>query len=502
MENFTLNLSDTNRCTSKDINLYNISINVYNKDLFIDTDLKINYGFKYGLVGKNGICKTTLLKHIAHRILPIHNDLDILYVEQEIEPSSEISVFETVISANKERSELIKLMDNDNDTDIEMYQELQERFIQIGGDRDESIVKRILIGMGFTKDDLDKPTAEFSGGWRMRISLARALYMKPTLLILDEPTNHLDLKAVIWFTEYLKEWKTTLLVVSHNKNFLNEVCTHIINIEDKKLVYYSGSYDKFKQMYINNYETQLKNWIKSKKKTKRPEKPYEVKINFKETKLLNSPILVANDLTFYFDPRYILFENLNLNIDMNSRITIVGDNGVGKSTLINLLVGNLKPVNGSIYRNHHLRIGYYNQHFTDSLPLDQTSIEYITQLSKIDSEQEVRKLLGTIGLEGSMHKIPIKHLSGGQKARVAFISLFVSNPHLLFLDEPTNHLDMETIEALISAINSYNGGVIIISHDVELITKTNCDIYICQNKTLNRYENSYQSYKMEILSTL
>ena len=288
--NFSASVSNTNQCTSKDINLFNFSINAHNKDLFIDADLKINYGFRYGLIGKNGIGKTTLLKHIAYRLLPISDQMDVLYVEQEVEPTN-TSVFETVLSAHKERMLLIKLVkeleqDLENNIDdeelLEKYQESCDKLNAIGADKDEGLVHKILSGLGFSIEDQDWPTKQFSGGWRMRISIARALYMEPTLLMLDEPTNHLDLNAVIWFTEYLKKWKKILLIVSHSQSFLNEVCTHTINIENKKLVYYHGNYSSFAKSLSAKRKNQEKEWTKVEKALQAMQKKSAPKKNQQE----------------------------------------------------------------------------------------------------------------------------------------------------------------------------------------------------------------------------
>ncbi len=531
--NFSASVSNSNQCTIRDISLFNITINAHKKDLFVDTDLKIIYGNHYGLVGKNGIGKTTLLKHIAYRKLPISDKMDVLYIEQEIE-STDVSVFETVMSAHQERLILIKrskyLEDHldEDDALFDEYQEITDKLIVMGADKDESKVHKILSGLGFSIKEQEYATKQFSGGWRMRISIARALYMEPTLLLLDEPTNHLDLTAVIWFTEYLKKWKSTLLIVSHNQSFLNEICTHIINIESQKLVEYSGNYSKFRRSYHDKYRRQEKEWLKVKRKLKEmknksiakiqqeeylknseimePDRPYDVKIRFNDFLSLSMPILEIKDVTFGYREDDILFRNLDFGLDLDSRITLVGANGVGKSTLINLLVGNLVPLSGNIIRNSQLRIGYYNQHFAEFLPMDQTPVEYILLLGQKnkthDNVQEVRKSLGCIGLESNAHGILIKQLSGGQKARVAFVALTAMKPHILFLDEPTNHLDVETIDALIDGINSYKGGVIIISHDVELITRTDCRLWVCKNNNVEEYEEGYEEYRNEILETI
>lgn len=536
---------------SKDINILNISINAYKKDLLIDTDLKIVNQYKYGLIGKNGIGKSTLLKHMVERKFPISEKIDILYVEQEIDATDK-TVLETVMEAHQERLNLIKRQkelekkldedENPSDEILNEYNEVLETLTSIGADKDESKVKRILYGLGFTIEQQLWPTKKFSGGWRMRISLAKALYMEPTLLLLDEPTNHLDLKAAIWLTEYLKKWKKTLIVVSHNQNFLNQVCNRIINIEEKKLAYYEGNYENFRKAYLAKMKQKNKEWEKMQKKIEKmtkksvpvkernefikksglqkPPKIYEVKVHFSQIPEISQIILEMENVYFGYNEDSIILEDINLKLNKDSRITIVGENGKGKSTLLNLMLGNLKPIKGYITQNIKLRIGHYDQHFGDFLPKEETPISYIKQMlsqhnkipiidntqnpDKIEKDliQNIRKSLGTIGLESYAHEIAIANLSGGQKARVAFVALDIINPHLLLLDEPTNHLDIETIDGLIDGLNQYNGAVVIVSHDLELITKTNSELWMIKDKKLEKYHGDYEDYRDEILSEI
>lgn len=529
MEDFNFELAD-DKNNDKNINILDFTINAYNKKIFIDTDLKIVNTMKYGLIGRNGSGKSTLLKHIAHRIIPIPKKIDLLFLEQEIEPT-DISVFDTVMSAHQERLSLLKEYNkilekmefSNSDELLVEYEEICDKMTSMEVDKDESLVRKILAGLGFARNAQELPTKIFSGGWRMRISLARALYMEPTLLLLDEPTNHLDLLATLWLTEYLKKWKKTLIVVSHNQNFLNEVCNNIIKIENNKLKYYSGNYDNF----VKAYDIELTKWKKEWKKVEReiekmkkksvpkkdrqnflqkcippPPKEYIVNINFEKCLELKNPILELENVTFGYDKDKILFKNIYFSLQTYTRMTLVGPNGIGKSTFINLLAGNLEPLDGTIYRNNLLRIGYYNQHFIDFLPMKKTPIEYLQNIGGNVSTQYIHKLLGIVGLENILHKTLIEKLSGGQKSRVAFAALNVMKPHLLLLDEPTNHLDIESINGLINGINEYNGGVIIISHDIELISRTNCELWICENNSISKYKKTYEEYRNEILEDL
>ena len=544
LSNFNCAFGKQNSSDIQNISVNSFSISIGKKPLFIDSQLKLVYGSKYGFIGKNGCGKSTLLKHIAAKLLPIDKDMDILYVDQEIEPSQK-TAFETVIESNVKRNQLLNKnkdvllkLENDDGNQEDLLEELksiEEEMVAINFEKDESIVRRILNGLGFSLADQDKPTKDFSGGWRMRISLARALYLEPTLLLLDEPTNHLDLNAVIWLTWYLSTWKKSLLVVSHDQGFLNEVCDNMINIEDKKLEYYRGNFHKFKLAFKQKKSNKLKEWEKVEKTVKqmrkkskpkkevtdfiskkekegivKPDKEYQVVINFEDVGQIGRPIIQVEDVGFEYNTNKKIFDCLNFGLDMDSRITLVGKNGAGKSTLIKLITDELKPTHGYISRKNQLRIGYYHQHFDSYLPKTLTPIQYIESVSKVDKEdlegttlyQYIRRQLGSISLEGEAHTKLIGELSGGQKARVALVALILQRPHLLLMDEPTNHLDIESVDGLIEGINNFNGGVFVITHDSELVTRTDCDLWIVENNKLIFHKGDYEDYKEKIIEDL
>jgi ATP-binding cassette subfamily F protein 1 len=508
---------------NKNIYIESLSIPIGGKYIFEDTLLKISYGHKYGLIGKNGIGKSTLLKYINK----LKSNVQVLFVEQEVALNN-TTVIDTILNANVERQSIIKELEslNTNNTNFDMdkYNELHELATTLQIDKDESIIKRILCGLGFSIEDYDRPTSEFSGGWLMRIALAKALYIEPTLLLLDEPDNHLDLNAMIWLSNYLTTYKKSIVIVSHNRLFLNEVCTDIINIENAKCVYYKGNYDKFQEMYDQHVKENDKNWkklmstIKSKKNITLKEKEnmiaqskYHKPINkkqnsniliFQKPNIINGTILELEHISFDYTNKKI-FENLNFKLDMDSKIAVVGPNGVGKTTFIKMLGDIIKPSSGNYIKDHRLRIGYYSQHFAEVLPNDKYILSYLLDRyneynkdAPDDGNQYIRKLLGTIGLESKLHKNKIGELSGGQKSRVALVSLCVMRPHILLLDEPTNHLDMDTTEAIIKGINDYNGAIVIISHDIDFIMKTNCVLYKIDKDEYNieKYDGSYEDY--------
>jgi ATP-binding cassette subfamily F protein 1 len=535
-EETTQNVIRTSK--TRDVRSRSFSITVFGKNLFLNSELNLSYGFKYGLIGKNGVGKSTLLKHIYTRKFPVSNSLNIIYVEQEIEPS-DLNPVEAVLLGNEKRFKLLqrikkleKEMETDDNYNYDDYEELQEELRLDGGDKDEHLIKRILYGLGFSLLDQEKSVKLFSGGWRMRIALAKALYMEPELLILDEPTNHLDLNAVMWLTSYLKIYKKTLLVVSHDRNFLNEITSHILNIEDQKVIVYRGDYDSFKQMYAQKLLIKEKYWDEYSKELKRchnkeekekvgakhgnpirPEKEYKVSIPFQDSFLLDPPLLEAKNVSFSFNDTP-LFKDLNFNITIGCKIALVGPNGVGKTTLLRLLMEQENPLTGEIIKNPGLRIGYYSQHFANSLPDNMKVIDYLIKryndakepntIDDVNTQQYVRRFLGLIGLDNKHHNKLISELSGGQKARVAFVSLFVIRPHVILLDEPTNHLDIETIDGLIEGIKSFTGSVVLITHNLDLIRKTECSLFIIRSdkNKVEKYNGNIDDYESEMINLM
>ncbi|XP_067865754.1 ATP-binding cassette sub-family F member 1 isoform X2 [Heterodontus francisci] len=535
---------------ASDIKLERFSISAHGKELFINADLYIVAGRRYGLVGPNGKGKTTLLKHIQNRVLNIPPNIDVLLCEQEVRADDTAAV-DAVLKADVKRLKLLEeerqlqaLLEKGDDRAGERLQKVYEELRATGAAAAEAKARRILAGLSFTPEMQNRPTKKFSGGWRMRVSLARALFMEPTLLMLDEPTNHLDLNAVIWLNNYLQTWKKTLLIVSHDQGFLDDVCTDIIHLDAQKLFYYRGNYNTFKKMYQQKQKELLKLYEKQEKRlkdlkaggksTKQAEKQtkealtrkqqkcrkknqdeesheapellkrpreYTVKFTFPNPPPLSPPILGLHAVDFSYENQKPIFKNLDFGIDMDSRICIVGPNGVGKSTLLLLLTGKLTPTVGEQRKNHRLKIGYFNQQYADQLNMEETATEYLMRNFNLPY-QDGRKCLGRFGLESHAHTIQISKLSGGQKARVVFAELACRQPDVLILDEPTNNLDIESIDALADAINVYKGAVIIVSHDARLITETNCQLWVVEEQRVNQIDGSFDDYKHEVLEAL
>mmetsp|Transcript_17779 Transcript_17779/g.53537 ORF Transcript_17779/g.53537 Transcript_17779/m.53537 type:complete len:803 (+) Transcript_17779:248-2656(+) len=575
--------------SATDIKVVNMTVRVKGKLLLENTDVNITAGRRYGLVGPNGMGKSTLLHLIMKRRLPVPAGLDVLLVEQEV-VGTEQSAVQAVVSAKgrlmelrEEEAELNRRLGDisldgepaapdangaggsgatppeggdgqaaDLDDDeaaarlTEVYDELQEE----GHHTAEAEASKILKGLGFDEKMQQRATNSFSGGWRMRISLARALFIEPTVLLLDEPTNHLDLRAVLWLEEYLMRWKKTLVVVSHDRGFLNNVTTDIIHLHDLKLHSYRGNFAQFEEMYeqkrtevnkaADKYEKQIKaakrsgnkanqdkvnknmKQAQSRKKAGRgldtrddegaaeaaaaPRRwtDYTVKFSFPEPTELTPPLMQLNDVSFKYPGREDFgLSHLDIGIDMGSRIAIVGPNGAGKTTLMNLLAGDLEPTHGESRRSQKLRIGRYAQHFVDALQMDDTPVEYLQRKFPESGKklEDLRAMLGRFGLAGHHHLQPIVKLSGGQKSRVVFTAICLSQPHILLLDEPTNHLDMQSIDALSDALAEFEGGVVIISHDAQLLQHV-CDetseVWVVDDGRVETYDGDFDEFRSEL----
>jgi ATP-binding cassette subfamily F protein 3 len=519
-----------------DLKIENIDIAYGHKTLLTGADLNLTFGRRYGLVGRNGSGKTTLLRSIASRELRFPSHLSVLHVEQEVE-GGEGSALQSVLECDREREELMRLVKSAgaaSSSSEKSLHELYARLEEIEADKAPAKAAAILAGLGFTSEMQASPTKQFSGGWRMRLALARALFTKPDLLLLDEPTNMLDMRAVIWLENYLLTWSSTILVVSHDRSFLSSICTDIIHMHSQGLDPYRGNYETFVQTKTEKlksqqreYEAQMQyrqhlqdfvdRWRYNAKRASQAQsrlkileklpdlKPVvtepDVILRFPDTDKLSPPILQLSEITFGYG-KHEVFKNMNISADMESRIALVGENGAGKTTLVKLLTGELSPQDGYRQAHRNLRIAFFHQHHVEQLVMNVSALELMQQKFPGRKDEEYRHLLGMFGVSSDLALRPIASLSGGQKSRLAFAIMAVPRPNFLIFDEPTNHLDVESVDALGKALNKFPGGVILVSHDEHLIGMSCNAVWLCKDKLVYRLEGGLEQYKKAIQSEL
>ncbi|PKU74157.1 ABC transporter F family member 1 [Dendrobium catenatum] len=524
---------------SRDIRIESLALTFHGHDLIVDSELELNYGRRYGLLGLNGCGKSTLLTAIGLRELPIPEHMDIHHLTREIE-ASDMSALEAVISCDEERIRLEKEVERlaaEDGGGGEALDRIYERLEAMDASTAEKRAAEILFGLGFNKQMQAKKTKDFSGGWRMRIALARALFMNPTILLLDEPTNHLDLEACVWLEETLKNFDRILVVVSHSQDFLNGVCTNIIHMQNKKLKMYTGNFDQYIQTRAELEENQMKQYrweqdqisamkeyiarfghgsaklarqAQSKEKTlakmerggltERVVKDRVLVFNFTDVGKLPPPVLQFVEVSFGYTPDNLIYKNLDFGVDLDSRIALVGPNGAGKSTLLKLMTGDLIPADGMVRRHNHLRIAQFHQHLAEKLDLEMSALQYMMKEYTGNEEEKMRAAIGRFGLTGKAQVMPMKNLSDGQRSRVIFAWLAWRQPHMLLLDEPTNHLDIETIDSLAEALNAWDGGMVLVSHDFRLINQVAEEIWVCENQAVRRWEGDIIDFKNHLKS--
>ncbi|KAG9585356.1 ABC transporter domain-containing protein, partial [Aureobasidium melanogenum] len=523
---------------SRDVKITSASLVFHGKVLFNDTTLEVNYGRRYGLLGENGCGKSTLLKAINAREFPFPDHIDI-YLLNEGAPLTDLGALEWVVrQAEEELARLERLVESileENGPEDPRLEEIYERMDGMDPSTFQTRASLILTGLGFNKKTIHKKTRDMSGGWRMRVALAKALFVKPSLLLLDDPTAHLDLEACVWLEEYMKKWDRTLILVSHSMDFLNGVCTNMIDMRMKQLMYYGGNYDSYAKTRTEQEVNQQKAYEKQQDEIKHIKKfiasagtyanlvrqaksrqkildkmeadgfiqPVHqdrvFSFRFADVEKLPPPVLSLDDVTFSYSGKEEdnLYENLDFGVDMDSRTALVGPNGVGKSTLLNIFTGKLRPTSGVVSRHTHLKLGVYSQHSAEQLVLAKSSLDFVRDKFPHISQdpQYWRQQLGKYGLTGEAQTALMGTLSEGQKSRIVFALLAIESPNMILLDEPTNGLDIPTIDSLADAINAFSGGVVVVSHDFRLLDKIAKDIMVCEHKTVRRWEGSIGEYK-------
>ena len=538
IEEITLN-HNKDESHKVDINVPTFTLHIGGKTLLDDATLKISFGHRYCLIGRNGIGKTTLLNHIVRKEIDgIPKNIQIVHVEQEV-IMNENPLLDEILSCDVERTKLLKELDEinnkiqhtKNEKEIKSLSEklvlVNKNLEEIDASQAETYAKHILLGLGFNEEDFNKKTKNFSGGWKVRISLAKALFVKPDLLLLDEPTNHLDMNAVMWLEDYLIKWPYTLVIVSHARDFIDNVATDVIHLQNQKLTYYKGNYTDFEktraemiknqqkvhdaqqrkiehmQEFIDRFRYKAKRAALVQSRIKQMNKMELVEeiledptciFDFPDPEKINPPILRLDNADLGYNNKVVV-EKINLNIDMSSRIALVGANGCGKTTLLKGLDGKIEPISGSCYRHPKLRLAVFAQHHIEQLDLELSPVEQIQKYYPNVETEKIRSHLGHYGISGNLALRPNYLLSGGQKSRVALALILMNKPQVILMDEPTNHLDLDAINALSIALNAYDGGLLIVSHDQNFVERVCKDIYMIEEKKCKKFRGDFNAYR-------
>jgi len=517
------------------IKLQNLTVRIAGRTLIENLTLSLNEGHRYGLVGRNGTGKSTFFKILLKTLHPDEGRLEIParvrmgHVAQEI-PAGPLTPLEVVMAADKERLQLMQQLEEGSNP--ENMADIYERLMVIDAFTAESRAAEILAGLGFSEEMQQSPLSTFSGGWRMRVALASLLFSKPDWLLLDEPTNHLDLEASLWLEDYLKSYPHSLLIISHDRHLLNNVCDRILYLNMSKILSYSGNYDTFEKTwyaqqealksqhskqeaqrkhmmaFVNRFRAKATKAKQAQSRLKALEKMEQlpdiaqdvnVKFDFPQPDKLSPPLLVLDQVSVGYKPGVPILKGLNMRIDEEDRIALLGSNGNGKSTFAKLIAGRLMPQTGELRRSGKLKVGYFAQHQLEEFDEDATPFEHVMRQAPSFSPTTARSHLGRFGLSGTLADVKLKNLSGGEKARLNLTLICLEKPNILILDEPTNHLDMGSRQALMMALNAFEGAVILITHDTDLLASTMDRLWLVADQKVEPYEGDLEDYRRFIL---
>jgi len=516
------------------LRISDISYSVEGRPLFEQASATIPTGHKVGLVGRNGAGKTTLFRLIKGELALEGGEISLPArakiggVAQEV-PSSSTSLLDTVLAADTERAAL--LAESETATDPTRISDIQTRLTDIDAWSAEGRASSILRGLGFEPEEQLRPCSDFSGGWRMRVALAGVLFAQPDLLLLDEPTNYLDLEGSLWLEAYLQKYPHTVLIISHDRGLLNRAVQGILHLDSKKLTYWTGPYDQFArqmaerravlvaeakkqdarrahlQSFVDRFAAKASKAVQAQSRVKMlqkmetitpPEEARKQVFTFPEPEELSPPIINLDGASVGYDGKPVL-RKLSLRIDQDDRIALLGRNGEGKSTLSKLLAGKLEALDGKFTKSSKLRIGYFAQHQVDELFVDETPLQHLQRMRSAEGQPRLRARLAGFGLMADQAETAVGRLSGGQKARLSLLLATLDAPHLLILDEPTNHLDMESREALTEALNSYSGAVVLVSHDMHLLSLVADRLWLVKNGEVTPFDQDLEAYRRMLL---
>ncbi|GGD32863.1 ABC-F family ATP-binding cassette domain-containing protein [Croceicoccus pelagius] len=490
----------------------------------------IPQGARVGLIGRNGAGKSTLMKTLIGEIEPDDGQIGkpsrarIGYIAQEA-PDGAITPEEAVLAADVERARLLE--ESETCTDVDRLGEVHERLLAIDAYSAPARAAKILNGLGFDEEMQRRPLSSFSGGWKMRVALGALLFSQPDILLLDEPSNHLDLEATLWLENFLKSYPATLLVISHERDLLNNVVDHILHLQGGKLTIYSGGYDSFEKQraeraaqlasakaaqdaqrarledYVARNSARASTAKQAQARAKMLAKMQPIVALMEDPSLsfefpspgeLRSPMITLDGAAVAYGDAPPILRRLNMRIDADDRIALLGRNGNGKTTLARLLSSQLQAVEGAMSAPGKLKVGYFTQYQVEELSSDSTPLDLMTLAMEGKTPAAVRAQLGRFGFSGPRATQKVEKLSGGERARLALALITRDAPHLLILDEPTNHLDVDAREALVQALNDYSGAVILISHDRHMVELTADRLMLVDEGTAREYSGSMDDY--------
>ncbi len=504
--------------------------------LLENTSMVVPMGARVGFVGRNGTGKTTLFKLITGEYGPetgslsLRRGMRIGQVAQEA-PGNDKTLLETVLEADTERASL--LVEAETATDPTRIADIHTRLGDIDAHSAEARAGAILHGLGFDAEAQARPCSDFSGGWRMRVALAAVLFSEPDLLLLDEPTNYLDLEGTLWLENYISRYRHTVIIISHDRDLLNKCCNTIVHLENLKLTSYKGDYDFFEktraermalqskmkvkqdakrahmQAFVDRFKAKASKATQAQSRVKALEKMAVISavqdtdvapLNFPSPeKPIASPIINLEKAFVGYEPGKPIIGNMDLRIDADDRIALLGANGNGKSTFAKLISGRLSVMDGKVSRSEKLRVAMFAQHNMDDLFPEETAIDHVRKLMPNEPEAKVRGRVARMGLGAEKMETKAKRLSGGEKARLLLGLATFHKPHLLILDEPTNHLDIDSRESLVMALNAYSGAVILISHDRHLVEASAERLWLVHDGKVGPYDGDLEDYRRLIL---
>ena len=519
----------------------NLELVLGGKTLFDDVSLTIHHHQKVGLIGANGTGKTSLFKVIKKEIevdqssVSYPNDLRISYLAQEVPASDEIAL-QYVLSGDHMLLEIQREIElAEKEEKFEILAELYETYTALDGYSAQSKAEQLMVGLGFKSEDFNKPLKDFSGGWRVRLNLAKTLMQPSDLMLLDEPTNHLDLDAILWLSNWIKSFPGALILISHDRDFLDDCVSFIAHLYHQSIELYSGNFTQFEilraaklaeiqsnyvkqqkevahmQSFINRFKAKATKARQAQSRVKALEKmelvapahidsPFNFTIS--ETEKISNPLISLSDSSLGYD--IPILSMVNLSIAPGDRIGLLGPNGAGKSTLIKSIVGSISLIDGQREVGTNFKVGYFSQHQVDDLDLSISAFTHIQRLDEIKTEKQIRTYLGGFNFKGDKVKDPIHLFSGGEKARLAFAIISYQKPNILLMDEPTNHLDMEMRHALTIALQTFRGAILLISHDRHLLNSSVDHFYLVDNGRVDIFNgdlNDYKNYILDIKSS-